>query len=515
VKDGVLQFIGDRKGKLFKMLGRNLHVSLSEEHLIKICKDSLDGMLEKVDKCSVDDLAKVWIYQHGIVPRLSWLLFINDFNVSAVSELEVKVTRCLKKWLHLPSSASISLVYLSRKDKGLGVTSVMPFYRQMLACKAALLKPSNDAYVRTLYDYCLAVERNDEKRLCKPSMMVESAIGAVRSNELIKHSQSNRSGLGFGVRKTNLSSKKESRKEITSVIKNDENEKRKTHLMSLAVQGSVVAWDELSYMDISWNRIVYNLPPAQVKFLVKSTLDVLPTPANLRRWWNSSSNKCPLCNGYGSMKHILSFCKVGLNQGRLTWRHDSILRILMSALKSKAASSKKSTLPYHVRNRVGFVSASSGRVYVSQNKVRRNFFSDADDWNFVADLDNEDYMFPPHIAITRLRPDIVFYSESLKKVAIVELTVPAPENVKESHMYKVNKYKALVDDIKQYQVDCFCIEVSTLGYRSFSMEYFLSSMGISKHKLKNRISDTALKCSYYIYLSRNSVEWSSPQELNA
>ena len=173
----------------------------------------------------------------------------------------------------------------------------------------------------------------------------------------------------------------------------------------------------------------------------------------------------------------------------------------MSALKRKAASSKKSTLPYHVRNRVGFVSASSGRVYVSQNKVRRNFFSDADDWNFVADLDNEDYMFPPHIAITRLRPDIVFYSESLKKVAIVELTVPAPENVKESHMYKVNKYKALVDDIKQYQVDCFCIEVSTLGYRSFSMEYFLSSMGISKHKLKNRISDTALKCSYYIYLA--------------
>ena len=182
---------------------------------------------------------------------------------------------------------------------------------------------------------------------------------------------------------TNLSSKKESRKEITSVIKNDENEKRKTHLMSLAVQGSVVAWDELSYMDISWNRIVYNLPPAQVKFLVKSTLDVLPTPANLRRWWNSSSNKCPLCNGYGSMKHILSFCKVGLNQGRLTWRHDSILRILMSALKNKAASTKKYTLPYHARNRVGFVSASSGRVYVSQNKVRRNFFSDADDWNFV------------------------------------------------------------------------------------------------------------------------------------
>jgi len=107
--------------------------------MMKICKDSLDGLLEKVDKCSVDDLAKVWIYQHGIVPRLSWLLFINDFNVSAVSELEVKVTRCLKKWLHLPSSASISLVYLSRKDKGLGVTSVMSFYRQMQACKAAPL----------------------------------------------------------------------------------------------------------------------------------------------------------------------------------------------------------------------------------------------------------------------------------------------------------------------------------------------------------------------------------------
>lgn len=101
-------------------------------------------------------------------------------------------------------------------------------------------------------------------------------------------------------------------------------------------------------------------------------------------------------------------------------------------------------------------------------------------------------------------------------MAIVELTVPAPRNTGKSHTFKVDKYEDLINDInKEYQVTCFCVEVATLGYRSSSMNRLLSSMGINKKKLRNHISDTALKCSHYIYLWRNTEKWASSGEIFA
>jgi len=49
----------------------------------------------------------------------------------------------------------------------------------------------------------------------------------------------------------------------------------------------------------------------------------------------------PLVNGRGTLRHILTGCKVALSQGRFTWRHDQVLQCLALALEGKCNMTNK------------------------------------------------------------------------------------------------------------------------------------------------------------------------------
>ena len=49
-------------------------------------------------------------------------------------------------------------------------------------------------------------------------------------------------------------------------------------------------------------------------FLIKSTYNVLPSPANLVRWKVTDDDRCR-CGEYGTLRHALSGCIMGLGEG--------------------------------------------------------------------------------------------------------------------------------------------------------------------------------------------------------
>lgn len=63
-------------------------------------------------------------------------------------------------------------------------------------------------------------------------------------------------------------------------------------------------------------------------------------------------------------------------------------------------------------------------------------------WRLLADL-NQRLCFPPEIATTNLRQDLVLWSSSLRKVNIIELTVPWRDEVEEVSERKNLKYAEL------------------------------------------------------------------------
>jgi hypothetical protein len=63
-----------------------------------------------------------------------------------------------------------------------------------------------------------------------------------------------------------------------------------------------------------------------------SSIDTLPTFTNLRRWGMRASVNCQLCGNM--VKQTLFHVLVTLDQGRLTWRHNSVLNHIAGYLKS-------------------------------------------------------------------------------------------------------------------------------------------------------------------------------------
>ena len=129
----------------------------------------------------------------------------------------------------------------------------------------------------------------------------------------------------------------------------------------------------------------------------------------------------------------------------------------------------------------------------------------ANDWTLLHDNPSQPLVVPFHIVQTSLRPDIVIYSDATKQVIIIELTVPAEDNIVQQHTDKEFKYSNLCDDINlnKWTGQIFAVEVGSRGYITKSFGYSLNKLGLKLNAigwLKKAVSLTCLRSSYSIYL---------------
>ena len=68
----------------------------------------------------------------------------------------------------------------------------------------------------------------------------------------------------------------------------------------------------------------------------------------------------------------------------------------------------------------------------------------ASDWVLSADL-NSNYCFPVYIAFTQLRNTITIFSNSLRKVILLELTCSCEENMESWHGAKIKNHLAFIE----------------------------------------------------------------------
>ena len=68
---------------------------------------------------------------------------------------------------------------------------------------------------------------------------------------------------------------------------------------------------------------------------------------------------------------------------------------------------------------------------------RTTVLDGAQDWKLLADFHNNNYVFPPEILSTNLRPDILIWSQKKHKVIILELTCPAEEGMSAAKTLKM------------------------------------------------------------------------------
>ena len=110
------------------------------------------------------------------------------------------------------------------------------------------------------------------------------------------------------------------------------------------------------------------------------------------------------------MRHALSNCDTALNQGRLTFRHDSILLHIVKQMRASKHHSNKRI----IADVPGYRLPDGGTI-------------------------------PPELVVTNKKPDIVLIDEKSKKVELFELTSCADsvENISAAQTRKKIRYENL------------------------------------------------------------------------
>ena len=170
-------------------------------------------------------------------------------------------------------------------------------------------------------------------------------------------------------------------------------------------------------------------------------------------------------------QHVVSSCTTYLEEGRYTWRHDSVLLYLAKTLTSLSKCS------------------------------------------LYADLSS--FLSPSIITGDSLRLDLVLLTDT--SLYILELTVGFESHLQINSDRKKAKYHSLISDLIPTFSDIKFINLSMstlglLGKSSDSLLLFLEDLKFDKPSSKyiiKKIMNISIRCSYYIFCLRNKP-WTNP-----
>ena len=178
------------------ILNSLVHYSLQETHNKEKIRENFLQDIDVVDSSLIHGFMKLWLYQYYVLARLSWPFLVYDFDKSFVLGLEKSAIKILKKWCGVGAKVDNGLLFRSKNNFGLGLTSIADHFERMQLVKCELLKNSVDESVRLLYSNR---ERLNFKltRVWKVTNLSKIVNAEVNLN-LQFPSQCSRAGLGFG-----------------------------------------------------------------------------------------------------------------------------------------------------------------------------------------------------------------------------------------------------------------------------------------------------------------------------
>jgi len=94
-----------------KFLGKLFSLSATKRAANKRMVDQLTQLISATDSLNIREEYKLWIYRNYILSLLHFHLGVDAVTPTAILKMESIVTRYLKKWLHLPRSATRVILY--------------------------------------------------------------------------------------------------------------------------------------------------------------------------------------------------------------------------------------------------------------------------------------------------------------------------------------------------------------------------------------------------------------------
>ena len=291
-------------GKSFKYLGRYFNFSMdSVDHMSEVL-GLINDLSSKIDAIPCHPKNKLLLYHRFVLSNLSWHFTISDLSKTWIVEnIDRLVSRYVRQWLELPISATLSSLLISKSKYGL-----------------SLILPSTKCM------QCQVVIRNALKS---------------SPNSDINHLRA-RTSTGCNIQYHQY----HNIKQVLNAVQTD-NEIRIHHeLKSQGVIVSSILPHASSKTRHLSSKVQKNMPRNIFSFTIKYLNNTLATKKNLCKLSFSSSSACSYCLQSESLKHIVSSCKSYLEDGRYTWRHNSLPLHISKTLSLLQDSSLYADLPY-------------------------------------------------------------------------------------------------------------------------------------------------------------------------
>ncbi|KAI4871604.1 hypothetical protein NFI96_026152, partial [Prochilodus magdalenae] len=182
---------------------------------------------------------------------------------------------------------------------------------------------------------------------------VDQAEARLRHSVLVGTVAAGRAGLGNKPRPHyNQVQGKERHHLVQDDVQAGVEEARTSKMVWMRKQAAWMRWEQALDRKITWSEL-WKAQPHQIKFMVQSVYDVLPSPSNLFCWCLAETPACPLCQRRGSLEHILSCRPKALGEGRYRWRHDQVLRVIADVISTGISFSRQQQPAKHAITFVG------------------------------------------------------------------------------------------------------------------------------------------------------------------
>lgn len=229
-------------------------------------------------------------------------------------------------WAGLYRNSDLGCLFRRREHLGLQLTSLEQHYLHLQVVKCSLFKNSNDEAIREIYTARKARVAEFTRRWSGPNELEK--LEPVADHNLRFSGQIGTAGLGMRKSEHYIAAPTtaERREKISATLTAQCEEHHVRHASCLVRQGVWTHWDDALPFDFSWENLIYGPGPRLLAFVLNSLINSVRTPDMFKLWGYSSSESCVLCGAEKcTFHHVLVNCKFALDQGRYTWRHDSVL----------------------------------------------------------------------------------------------------------------------------------------------------------------------------------------------
>ncbi|CAC5418540.1 unnamed protein product [Mytilus coruscus] len=202
-----------------KCLGKWFDDTLKDNTSVKTVQTQVVEWLKKVDKSGLLGKFKAWIYQHRLLPRLTWLLMIYEMTATTV---ERKINSHLRRWLGVPPSFTAIGLYSRSSQLQLPLTSTLEEYKVSKSRLVMTLRDSKDSKISK------ARMQTRTGRKWSARTAVDQAESILHHKDIVGNTCTGRQGLGMThFQQWSKATQKEKSSMVQSEIRTVEEEQRR------------------------------------------------------------------------------------------------------------------------------------------------------------------------------------------------------------------------------------------------------------------------------------------------